>query len=239
LQAGADETALYALAVDVLIDLHRRPAAETLPDDLPLYDAGRLLEEASLLTDWFLPATRSEPTPRPVRDAYVAAWREAFTALEGQPATLVLRDFHVDNLVHLPDRPGVRACGLLDFQDAVAGSPAYDLMSLVEDARRDITPALKAAMIERYVAAMPGLHRRAFDAAFAVLAAQRHAKVIGIFTRLHRRDGKATYLAHIPRVWGLLEDALAHPALDAVARWFDQHVPATARGMPPCETVAS
>ncbi len=157
-----------------------------------------------------------------------------FPVVFEQPRTLVLRDFHVDNLMRLADREGVSACGLLDFQDAVAGATAYDLMSLLEDARRDIAAGLKDAMLARYFGGLGGVDRRSFEAAFAILAAQRHAKVIGIFTRLCVRDGKAGYLVHIPRVWRLLERALRHPALNAVAAWFDANVPLEARGIPAC-----
>ena len=145
------------------------------------------------------------------------------------PETLVLRDFHVDNLMRLPGRAGIAACGLLDFQDAVAGPLTYDLMSLLEDARRDLDPALVSAMRRRYLDAFPDLDREAFDLSWTVLAAQRHAKVIGIFTRLEQRDGKPVYLRHIPRVWRLLDAALAHPRLGRLKAWLDRHLPAELR----------
>jgi len=138
----------------------------------------------------------------------------------------------------LEGRDGLAACGLLDFQDAVAGSAAYDLVSLLEDARRDIAPDLTAAMVERYVSAFPEIDLVAFEAAYVVLGAQRHAKVIGIFTRLCRRDGKPQYLVHIPRLWRLFERALEHPALSAVAQWVDRHVPRKSREIPPCQAAA-
>lgn len=238
LDAGADETALYALAVDVLIHLHRATAEAGVPAWLDPYDDERLVEEAVLLTDWYLPEMTGAPTPQAARDAYVAAWTRAFPHVRLIPPTLVLRDYHVDNLMRLEGRTGVAACGILDFQDAVAGPPAYDLMSLVEDARRDIADDLRAAMIERYLVAFPDLDRERFATAFTVLAAQRHAKVIGIFTRLCRRDGKPGYLRHIPRVWRLLERALGHPALDTVAAWFDTFVPRDCRGVPQCRPAA-
>lgn len=234
LAAGANETELYALATDLLIDLHRRPASEALPAGLPPYDDDRLLAEACLLADWYMPALLGGPTPPGSREEYADLWRRLFPAVHAQPATMVLRDYHVDNLMWLEDREGVARCGLLDFQDAVAGAGAYDLMSLVEDARRDIAEPLRAAMIERYLDAMPGLDRPAFEEAFAILGAQRHAKVIGIFTRLCKRDGKPTYLGHIPRVWRLLERSCRHPALAEIAAWLDRHIPETKRGIPPC-----
>ncbi len=224
-----DEHALYRLAIDTLIYLHRR--TDAIPPDLPAYDDTRLLTEANLLVDWYMPAiglTLSDSA----HAEYQAIWTALFPIARAVPETLVLRDFHVDNLMLLPSRAGVRACGLLDFQDAVAGPVTYDLMSLMEDARRDIDPALTAAMAERWLAAFPAVDRDAFAASWAVLAAQRHAKVIGIFTRLCRRDGKAGYLVHIPRVWRLLERSLAHPALAPLADWLDRHLPAERRSVP-------
>jgi len=238
LEAGDDEPALYTLAVDVLIHLHRSTAKIGVPNWLDPYDDDRLIDEAVLLTDWYLPEMTGEPTPDATRDAYVAAWKSVFSLIPFTSPTLVLRDFHVDNLMRLEGRTGVAACGILDFQDAVAGSPAYDLMSLVEDARRDIDDTLKSAMIERYLSEFADLDRDRFATAFTILAAQRHAKVIGIFTRLCRRDGKAGYLRHIPRVWRLLEQALEHPALGAVASWFDTCVPRDSRGVPQCRPAA-
>jgi aminoglycoside/choline kinase family phosphotransferase len=237
LAAGADEGELYALATDVLIDLHRH--ADALPDALPAYDDDRLLTEAGLLTDWYMPEVLGRPTPDDLRGEFVQLWRDLFPAVHAQPATLVLRDYHVDNLMWLPERKGSARCGLLDFQDAVAGAGAYDLMSLVEDARRDIADDLRQAMIDRYLAAFPGMDRGAFLESFAILAAQRHAKVIGIFTRLCRRDGKPGYLVHIPRVWRLLERACAHPALAPVAAWLDRHIPGEKREIPPCPKTPS
>ena len=172
------------------------------------------------------------PVPAEVREAYVQAWNEALAETLAQPATLVLRDFHVDNLMQLPERRGIQACGLLDFQDAVAGPAAYDLMSLLEDARRDVAPGVRDEMLARYRAGIAGNDADAFARSFAVLAVQRHAKVIGIFTRLDRRDGKPAYLVHIPRVWRLLDAALNEPALAPVARWFERHVPAEQRRAP-------
>ncbi len=233
LAAGGDETALYTLAVDLLIDLHRRPAAESVPAGLvPPYDDARLLDEARLLTDWYAPAALETPLTRLAVADYEALWRAVFPIARAVPESLVLRDFHVDNLMRLEDRSGVAACGLLDFQDAVAGPVTYDLVSLLEDARRDLHPILVATMRARYETAFPALDPEAFAASWAVLAAQRHAKVIGIFTRLHRRDGKPHYLPHISRVWRLLEAALCHPALSGLRAWFDAHIPPSRRITP-------
>ena len=229
LAMGDDEEALYALAIDLLADLHGRAAA--IPAGLPPYDDDRLLAEACLLTDWYMPAVLGHDTGPAAREEYRALWRAVFPLARAVPDTLVLRDFHVDNLMVL-ERPGLAACGLLDFQDAVAGPLTYDPMSLLEDARRDIDPALVARLRARYLSLRPEIDPEAFAASWAVLAAQRHAKVIGIFTRLSRRDGKSGYLIHVPRVWRLLESALTHPALADLRRWLDGHLPADRRREP-------
>jgi len=230
LASGADEAALYALAVDTLAALHRA-VAERAPPPLPPYDEARLLGEAALLVDWYMPALGLAPADA-VRDAYLAGWRQVLAQAALPASTLVLRDYHVDNLMLLPGRPGIRGCGLLDFQDAVWGPPSYDLASLLEDARRDVPPALRGAMTERYLAACPAVDATAFRRSAAILAAQRNCKIIGIFTRLWRRDGKPHYLPHIPRVWRLLEEDLRHPALNPVCEWFDRHLPQAMRRVP-------
>ena len=226
---GHDERALYALAIDVLANLHARPDA--VPGAIPAYDEARLLAEASLLADWYWPAIFGRELDPAARVAYLEIWRSLIPAARALPDTLVLRDFHVDNLMLLP-RDGLAACGLLDFQDAVAGPPAYDPMSLLEDARRDIAPELVADMKSRYLAQFPSLDATAFARSWAVLAAQRHSKVIGIFTRLAKRDGKPHYLIHIPRVWRLLQNACEHPDLARLAAWLDEHIPADRRVAP-------
>ena len=231
------EEPLYRLAVDLLIDLHRQGDL-AIPAKLDPYDDARLIAEAELLTDWFLPAVAGAPALAAVREDYVAAWRAVLPAVRAVPESLVLRDYHVDNLILLDDRHGVAACGLLDFQDAVRGPVAYDLVSLLEDARRDVAPATVAAMRARYLAAFPGLDSGAFAAAYAVLGAQRNAKIIGIFTRLSRRDGKNTYLDNLPRVWRRLEAGLADPVLEPVRAWFDREVPPALRIAPPYRPAA-
>ncbi|MDJ0950780.1 MAG: phosphotransferase [Alphaproteobacteria bacterium] len=235
LAEGADEEGLYELAVDVLIDLHRREDARQV--SIPPYDDGRLIQEASLLVDWYLPETRGA-VPEPVRQDYIDRWRALFPVARAVPDTLVLRDYHVDNLMWLAPRSGVARCGLLDFQDAVIGPVSYDLVSLLEDARRDIEAARVERMRRRYLDAFADLDSDAFAASYAVLGAQRNAKIIGIFTRLWRRDGKPVYLRHIPRVWRLLEDDLRHPALAPIADWFERNVPPADRGAPAAEGAA-
>ena len=224
---GADEPALYALAVDTLVALQRAAEPRGTPD-LPPYDLERLLAETALLVDWYRPLANG------LREECLALWSAVLPDAVVSPPTLVLRDYHVDNLMLLPDRPGVRGCGLLDFQDAVTGPPSYDLVSLLEDARRDVPGAVSEAMRARYLAAFPALDRDAFLASYAVLGAQRNCKIVGIFTRLCVRDGKPAYLVHIPRVWRLVEHALGNPVLAPISGWLDRHIPPALRRIPPC-----
>ena len=226
------EIDLYSLAVDVLINLHGISKDLVLPPNTTTYSIEILLDEAQLLCDWTWGALFGTPPKKAIKTSYQVSWEKTLSPLSHQFETLVLRDYHVDNLMVIENRSGISRCGLLDFQDAVLGHRAYDLMSLLEDARRDVGPVLKEKMLERYLVAFPTLKREPFTTAFAVLAAQRHAKVIGIFTRLCIRDGKTVYLKHIPRVWRLLEDALTHPSLAPVANWFDTYIPQNKRIAP-------
>ena len=227
---GADPEPLYELAVDVLAHLHTHDDAAAI--GVPPYDESRLLEEASLLVDWYRPKLLGADTPEDVRASYLAAWSDVIRNLPAGPETLVLRDYHVDNLMIVDGRDGVGRCGLLDFQDALIGHPAYDLMSLVEDARRDVPDDLRARLLERYVSMYPAARAPGFEDWFSVLAAQRHAKVAGIFVRLLVRDGKAVYLPHVPRVVRLLKRALGAPPLAPVAAWFERHLSELGQPLP-------
>ena len=213
----ANETTIYARAVDLLAGLEHRP----LPAGLPAYDLPVLQREVDLFVDWYAPAQGLDID----RDGWRDAWAAVLPAVaDPQPPVLVLRDFHADNILLL-DRPGIAGLGLLDFQDALAGHPAYDLVSLLQDARRDVSPALEAAMLARYSAA----DAAGFRAAYEILGAQRNTKILGIFTRLWRRDRKRGYVERHPRIWGYLARNLAHPALAPVASWFAANVPEHAR----------
>lgn len=236
LKKGEDERALYTLATDLLIDLHKLDEETAVPEGLPPYDDDALLREAMLFPDWFMPAAFGHETDKAAADEYALLWQEVFPLVQKMPKTIVLRDYHVDNLMILDGKTGLQACGLLDFQDALAGAVTYDIMSLLEDARRDIRPELFTEMQNRYISAMADKlpDTEAFLTSWAVLAAQRHAKVLGIFVRLCVRDGKPVYLRHLPRLWRLLERALEHPALAKLRLWFDKNVPAEFRGIPPC-----
>ncbi len=218
-----EELALYERVVDLLVDLHKLPAKS----DLPPYDRAVYQREVGLLTEWFAPAAGLT-----VDEAgYVAAWDKVLPIAEqdAAPVVTVLRDYHAENIMLLPNLSRSRGLGLLDFQDALAGHPAYDLVSLLQDARRDVSPLVEQAMLKHYQARAKV--SADFEAAYAVLGAQRNAKIVGIFTRLWKRDGKPRYLDFLPRMWGLLERDLAHRALAPVAAWFDANVPADARGI--------
>jgi aminoglycoside/choline kinase family phosphotransferase len=233
LDRGTDEVSLYALAVDTLVELHRAVEVRgTLDLSVPPYDTSRLLAEAVLLTDWYAPAVLGSRLSEDAREEYLAIWQAVLPQAALPGGTLVLRDYHVDNLMLLADRPGAQGCGLLDFQDAVYGPSGYDLISLLEDARRDLGADLRWAMTERYLSAFPDIDRTAFLRSAAILATQRNCKILGIFTRLWKRDGKAGYLVHVPRLWRLLERELAHHDLAPVARWFNRHLPRAARRTP-------
>lgn len=230
LDAGTDERGLYELATDLLIALHQR--APENAEGLPPYDVTRLEQEALLLPDWYLEAVRGRPTLPAERQSYLEAWRKVWTGALATSRTLVLRDYHVDNLMVLAGRNGINSCGLLDFQDALCGPVTYDLVSLLQDARRDIAPKLEEEMLARYQSAFPELDQVSFRTSYLVLGVQRAAKVIGIFTRLSRRDGKHDYLRHIPRVWRILERDLEASALAPVRAWFDQAIPPRDRRRP-------
>ena len=223
LAAGCNEQTLYEMAIDVLCVLHRHPEAAAI--DVPAYDEAKLLEETLRFVDWHYPARCGSVITVAARQAYRESWQAVLHAMPETSIGLVLRDFHVDNLMRVVDDDQRIVCGLLDFQDAVIGAHAYDLMSLLEDARRDIDTSLITAMKARYFEAMPDIDQVAFEAWYAVLGAQRHSKIIGNFTRLCIRDGKCHYLDHIPRVIRLLRGALTHPALAPVNRWLDRYFP--------------
>lgn len=206
------EMATYRAAIDALVELHKSPPGPFAHYDLPTY-----LREVQLFTQWFCPAAGIAVDEA----AHDAAWVEVLAPLveRQQPGVTVLRDYHAENIMLLPGG----AQGLIDFQDALVGHPAYDLVSLLQDARRDVSPELERAMLDYYLA--QAQVSGDFAADYALLGAQRNAKIVGIFTRLWQRDGKPRYLSLIPRVWEAMERDLAHPALAPVAAWFDANVP--------------
>ena len=216
-QPGVEQE-IYRAAVDLLAELHKHP-----PAAVPPYGRAELQREAALFVDWYCPAVGMTVDA----DGYRRAWDSAFDRIGDCTPVTVLRDYHAENIMLRDGQLGHRALGLLDFQDALAGHPAYDLVSLLQDARREVSVDVEAAMIRHYNAIAAPLS--GFCEAYAVLGAQRNAKILGIFTRLWKRDGKPRYLALLPRVWRYLERDLAHPALTQVAQWFDANVPASER----------
>lgn len=226
LAAGrGDENHLYGAAIDMLAALHAgAPPLEARIDGplsarapIPPYDLDAHRREARLYLDWWAPAVGA-PVSEDMSAAYDAALAEALGAAAESRGALVLRDFHADNLIWLPERAGQARVGVLDYQDALLGHPAYDLMSLLEDARRDVPQDLAEQMIRRYLAAQSDTDAEAFRAAYAAMAAARNLKIVGIFARLWLRDGKPRYLDMIPRVSSHLQRDLAHPACDALRR---------------------
>jgi N-acetylmuramate 1-kinase len=225
----------YEVAADVLAALHSEPLPEVLPVEpgvdyaLPRYDLDALLIEVELLPDWYLRKLGVRLSDAK-RDTYLSLWRDALLPVAEEPPTWVLRDFHSPNLLWLSDRPGIAHVGLLDFQDAVLGSPAYDVASLLQDARVDVPEMMEIALLSRYLRARheadPAFDAASFARAYATMAAQRASKILGIFARLEKRDGKPQYLRHMPRVRAYLQRSLAHPALAPLAAWYRANVPA-------------
>ncbi|TPG58077.1 aminoglycoside phosphotransferase [Roseomonas nepalensis] len=238
LDAGADPVPLYEAAAEALAALHEAPP----PTGLPAWEGEAMARTAAAtFLDWWWPAALgSAPTPAQ-REAFRVAVRAMLAPFEGAGA-FVHRDYFPANLLPLPDRTGPAAVGIIDFQDAGLGHPAYDLVSLLQDARRDVPAAARKAATARYLAAREassgGLDRAAFEAATAAMAAQRHLRVAALWVRLDRRDGKPHYLAHGPRCWRLLDEALAHPAAAPLAAFLDEHVPRALRANPRTEPTA-
>ncbi|HWX89027.1 MAG TPA: phosphotransferase, partial [Rhizomicrobium sp.] len=234
---GGDEKKLYQAAVEVLAKIHAKDAPAALSSDKPLFDFDQtaLVAETDLLTEWFLPLALKRPATGEEVAEHRSLWRAALAEIGTGRRVFVHRDYHAENLLWLPEREGVARVGLIDFQDAVAGSPAYDLISLTEDARRDVSPEVAEAATAHYLATMRAqgtpLDETGFRREMAVMAAQRNAKIVGIFARLYKRDGRVRYLAFLPRVWGYLEHDLAHPALADLRAWYDRVIPKNKRAL--------
>lgn len=212
------EREIYEAAIDILAALHAHA-----PPPVAAYHRDELLREVNILTEWYLPIVDAAGDARSYEAAWDAVWSAVVAETEAAPV-LVLRDYHADNLMVLDDRSGLQRLGLLDFQDGLAGHPAYDLVSLLQDARRDVDPRLETAMLDRYMDARGIDDRDAFRASYEVLGAQRNTKILGVFSRLWKRDGKPGYRQFQPRVWRYLERNLRHPTLAPVAAWFDTHL---------------
>lgn len=221
----AEEDDIYKQAIDTLLQLKKAPAAP-----VPAYDLNAYLIEVRLLTSWYMPAMNL-----PFNQAeFDSIWQQALAPISGKEfqQTTVLRDYHAENIMLLDDG----SQGIIDFQDALAGHAAYDLVSLLQDARRDVSPELEAAMLDYY--SEQGDVDDDFRQHYALLGAQRNTKIVGIFTRLWQRDGKIRYLSFLPRMWDYLERDLAQPGLEPLQKWFDDNIPHEVRRLNPAEISA-
>ncbi|RTL53859.1 MAG: tRNA (adenosine(37)-N6)-threonylcarbamoyltransferase complex ATPase subunit type 1 TsaE [Bradyrhizobiaceae bacterium] len=224
----------YQVAVDMLASLHHEELPQTVAlapkvdYRIPLFDLDAMMVEVGLIIEWYLPDRGVELTGMMHAD-FILVWQQLFARLDGVPTTWMLRDFHSPNLIWLEHRADTGKVGLLDFQDAVIGPPAYDLVSLLQDARIDVPGDVEIAMLARYVAARraadPAFDPVAFAEQYAIMSAQRNTRLLGTFARLNRRDGKPQYLRHQPRIWAYLNRAFAHPSLSGVKEWCIANVP--------------
>lgn len=236
---GRDQTALWTRGVDTLIAVQSTPPPKEmhLSDGsvfrLPVANEDVLEIEAELLLDWYWPALRGSSPPQSARNEFKRLWKAVFDRVLSQPKTWLLRDFHSPNLIALDDRKAPRDVGIIDFQDAMIGPTAYDLVSLLQDARVDVPEALEKQLLERYISATlsrdPTFDPVEFAFAYAALGAQRNTKILGIFARLAIRDRKRQYLAHLPRIWGYLERDLQHEGLAPLGAWYDENLPRSLR----------
>ena len=234
IEDGAPNSFRYAEAVALIADLHGRDLPDSLPvgDELyrlPTYDVEAMLIEVELIIDWYATAVARIAVPSGARMQFLGLWRDILGPILVEPTTWTLRDFHSPNLHWLAERAGIARIGLIDFQDAVIGPPAYDVASLLQDARVDVAGDLEMRLMALYVrrraAAAPAFDAERFTAAYAAMAAQRATKILGIFARLDKRDGKPQYLRHLPRIERYLARNLAHPLLRPLALWYQNHLP--------------
>jgi aminoglycoside/choline kinase family phosphotransferase len=225
----------YGEATSVLAALHARDLPRELPvtDEeayyIPRYDLDALLIEVELILDWYAPHIARSGLSSGARATFLNLWQPLLEKVCAAPSTWSLRDYHSPNLIWLPEREGLQKVGIIDFQDCVQGHPAYDLVSLLQDARVDVPDELELKLLTHYTRQRrqdrPDFDMSAFAMAYAILGAQRATKVLGIFARLDRRDGKPQYLAHLPRVERYLAKDLAHPDLAALRAWYEEYLP--------------
>ncbi|MBT9291218.1 tRNA (adenosine(37)-N6)-threonylcarbamoyltransferase complex ATPase subunit type 1 TsaE [Prosthecodimorpha staleyi] len=229
----------YRVAVAVLARLHGLDLPAGLDDGcggsyaIPAYDRGNLTAEVSVFLDWGLPHLLGRSATPDERDSFLAAWSPLFDEVLAGPATWCLRDYHSPNLLWLPDREGHRRIGILDFQDTILGHPAYDLVSIAQDARVTVPPDLEAGLLAHYLAlrtaADPAFDAADFRRAYAILSVQRNTRILGVFARLKNRDGKPGYMRHYPRLWDYLDRSLREDVTLGVKLWYDAHVPEATR----------
>jgi len=239
MRAATDQAILWKAATDVLIELRRVDPPTVLrtaqgePYALPRFDRAALEIELDLLLDWFWPSAIGTPPSIELRAEFQSLWAPILDRLLALPAGWFLRDYHSPNLLWLPERPGIRNVGVIDFQDALAEPWAYDLVSLLQDARVDVSKDLERELLAHYCDAVtaftPGFDRDSFSFAYHAFGAQRRTRHIGLFVRLFQRDGKSQYLQHIPRAWEHLDRCLTHPDLAEIRRWYDRWFPPMVR----------
>lgn len=237
--AGTSQAQLWRAAVDVLVHLRRVPVPEALSLSdgtsyrLPRRDRAAFEIEIDLLLDWLWPEVKGAPAPQAVRTEFHELWMPVLDRLLALPGGWFLRDYHSPNIIWLPKRQGVARVGILDFQDALHEHGAFDLVSLLQDARVDVSPELESELFVYYCAQVealePGFDRVQFAAAYADFGAQRNTRLLGLWVRLLRRDGRAHYTAHLPRTWGYLQRNLRHVTLAPLAAWYEAHFPASVR----------
>ncbi|MFV0281943.1 MAG: tRNA (adenosine(37)-N6)-threonylcarbamoyltransferase complex ATPase subunit type 1 TsaE [Rhodoblastus sp.] len=227
----------YAEAAGALAHIHGAPRSDTIAMDdgsnyrIPPYDLDALLIEIELLLEWYAPHIAGAQLSSGQRATFVNLWRQTAIEIVNAPATWTLRDYHSPNLIWLPEREGLKRVGIIDFQDCVMGHPAYDVVSLLQDARVSVPDEMELRLLGGYAqlrrTASPDFDMSGFARAYAILGAQRATKILGIFARLDKRDRKPQYLAHLPRVARYLRKNLAHPALAALREWHAAHLPRT------------
>ena len=222
ISAEINETKMYEKAIDALIHLHKIP---TNSINLSKYDESMMVRESNLFIDWYISVLNGERINKSVQEEFNVILKHLLSYTKGFSEVVVLRDYHAENLMWLNDNIGHRKVGLLDFQDAVIGSPIYDLVSLLEDARRDVNPQLVEHLISRYLKAFPNYSRKDFQTAYSILGLQRNLKIVGIFARQAAKNKNPYYLSLLPRVWRHINNDLRHPLLLPMKNWLSKLVP--------------
>ena len=223
LKNGESEYKLYNLATDILIYINNQ--SKNLKKKLPQYTNKKLIEEVRLFLEWYWPAVYKSKPKKDVVNEFIKIWNNLLNKNLTTNKVLVHRDFHIDNLFFLKNRQNLKACGLIDFQDAVIGPSSYDLVSLLEDSRRDVDKNIIAKMYRKFIKKLSKKEKENFTKEYEILAANRHLKVIGIFSRLYMRDKKKSYLKHIPRLWRLIEENLSFNSLNELNKWINKSFP--------------
>ena len=232
LQENIPERILYELGVLGLCEMHKSFVSPVV--NVPPYDQTRFCEEAGLFLEWYVPRILKDPLTAAQKEAFLTLWKDLYHQQPAIPQTLALKDYMVDNLVWVPHEEGIRRLGILDFQDALWGPVTYDLVSLLEEVRRDVDPEVVQDMLDFYLKSSPHLDRNDFYHSYYLWGAQRNTRILGVFARLAVRDGKKRYLDFIPRTWSLLEGDLKHPALAPLKQWMDEVIPPHLRVRPKC-----